>query len=308
MSEKTVNGSKARARRRGNGMKLRYQLAAAAAAAGGACLLRSEYERNTLAVDHYEICSPKILGGKKTFVFLTDLHDKEFGEKNERLIKAVREAKPDAVLCGGDMMVAKGKGDLTVSLGLLGRLAAEFPVFCGNGNHEVRMRRETETYGTLYRDYRRELAGAGVVYLADSAAAFGNDVAVYGLDLEEGHYLPGNHRITGEYLNAKLGNAPKDRFSILLAHSPVFFEEYAEWGADLTLAGHFHGGTIRLPVLGGVMTPQYQFFYPRCAGMFSLSRGDGGTGKMIVGRGLGTHTINIRLNNKPQVVVVTIKN
>jgi predicted MPP superfamily phosphohydrolase len=70
----------------------------------------------------------------------------------------------------------------------------------------------------------------------------------------------------------------------------------------LTLSGHFHGGTIRLPYLGGVMTPQYQFFLPYCAGEF---RSDGKD--MIVSRGLGTHSINIRLNNKPQVVVVDLK-
>ena len=92
----------------------------------------------------------------------------------------------------------------------------------------------------------------------------------------------------------------------LLAHSPLFFEEYAAWGADLTLSGHFHGGTIRLPVLGGVMTPQYQFFYPRCAGEFELPGRWGERSRMIIGRGLGTHSINIRLNDKPQVVVIRL--
>lgn len=62
------------------------------------------------------------------------------------------------------------------------------------------------------------------------------------------------------YIEKKLGPASRDHFQILLAHSPLFFEAYRKWGADLTLSGHFHGGTIRLPVLGGVMTPQYQFF------------------------------------------------
>ena len=100
-----------------------------------------------------------------------------------------------------------------------------------------------------------------------------------------------------------LGQPDEKRFSILLAHSPVFFEEYAAWGADLTLSGHFHGGTIRLPVLGGVMTPQYQFFYPRCAGEFTDEKGR----RMLVGRGLGTHSINIRFCDKPQVLVVKLK-
>ena len=82
----------------------------------------------------------------------------------------------------------------------------------------------------------------------------------------------------------------------------MFFKEYAAWGADLSLSGHFHGGTIRLPVVGGVMTPQYQFFYPWCAGQFER-----GGRQMIVSRGLGTHSVNVRLWNKPQVVVVKLR-
>ena len=73
----------------------------------------------------------------------------------------------------------------------------------------------------------------------------------------------------------------RNDFQVLLAHNPVFFDAYAGWGADLTLCGHFHGGTIRIPGLGGVMTPQYQFFLPWCAGRFDA---DGKT--MIVSRGL----------------------
>ena len=94
----------------------------------------------------------------------------------------------------------------------------------------------------------------------------------------------------------------REKFQILLCHSPLFFDACRKWGADLTLSGHFHGGTIRLPYLGGVMTPQFQFFLPWCAGTFEEN------GKtMIVSRGLGTHSINIRLNNKPQLVVVDLK-
>ena len=103
-----------------------------------------------------------------------------------------------------------------------------------------------------------------------------------------------------------LGEPDPEKFCLLLAHSPLFFEEYAAWGADLTLSGHFHGGTIRLPLVGGVMTPQYQFFYPRCAGYFELLGKGREKSRMIVGRGLGTHSINIRLNDKPQVVVVRL--
>ena len=94
--------------------------------------------------------------------------------------------------------------------------------------------------------------------------------------------------MTTEYLERHLGPADDSRFQILLAHSPLYFEQYADWGADLTLSGHFHGGTIRLPFVGGVMTPQYQFFHPYCAGEFEKD---------------GKH---IRFCNRPQLMVVRL--
>lgn len=278
-------------------------MAAAAAFAGGLFLLRSEYEKDQLVADRYEICSPKIKSGDKTFVFLTDLHDKEFGTDNERLIKAVRAENPDAVLVGGDMMVAKGVGDLTVSLKLLRELSRDFPVYHASGNHESRMRTETGVYGDRYRQYRRVLAEMGVVFLADRSVPFDRDIMLCGLELPPECYRPGNAKMRPGYPKQVLGKPDPEKFTILLAHSPMFFHEYADWGADLSLCGHFHGGTIRLPVLGGVMTPQYQFFYPWCAGFFTEKNGRG----MIVGRGLGTHSVNIRFHNKPQIVVVNVK-
>lgn len=102
-------------------------------------------------------------------------------------------------------------------------------------------------------------------------------------------------------MKCHLGMADSGRFQILMAHSPMFFDAYAQWGADLTLAGHFHGGTIRIPGLGGLMTPQYQFFLPYCAGDFEKNEH-----RMIVGRGLGTHSVNIRLGNRPQLMAVRL--
>ena len=220
-------------------------------------------------------------------MFLTDLHDKEFGPGNRRLLEAIRAAGPDAVLIGGDMMVAKGKGDLETSLRLIKALAGEFPVYCGNGNHELRMKNKTEIYGNKYWEYREALEKMGVVHVSNSCVCLGRDLALYGVDLPERYYRPGTPSMEPGFMERALGKPDEKRFSILLAHSPVFFE----------------GGTIRLPVLGGVMTPQYQFFYPRCAGEFTDEKGR----RMLVGRGLGTHSIKIRFCDKPQVVVVKLK-
>lgn len=274
---------------------------------GAGCLARSRYERDCLVTEKYRIASEKIHGQGKTIVFLTDLHNKEFGEENSRLLETVRKVKPDAVLFGGDGMVAKrGNSDVRIPLALLTELAKEFPVYCGNGNHESRMVWKTDVYGETYEHYRMALEDAGIRYLSNEAADLDSDIRVYGLDLPKIAYLPRSGEIPEGLLKETMGEPDPEKFCLLLAHSPLFFEEYAAWGADLTLSGHFHGGTIRLPLVGGVMTPQYQFFYPRCAGYFELPGKGREKSRMIVGRGLGTHSINIRLNDKPQVVVVRL--
>ena len=254
---------------------------------GAGCLARSRYERDCLVTEEYRIASEKIHGQGKTIVFLTDLHNKEFGEENSRLLETVRKVKPDAVLFGGDGMVAKrGNSDVRIPLALLIELA--------------------DVYGETYEHYRMALEDAGIRYLSNEAADLDSDIRIYGLDLPKSAYLPRSGEIPEGLLKETLGEPDPEKFCLLLAHSPLFFEEYAAWGADLTLSGHFHGGTIRLPLVGGVMTPQYQFFYPRCAGYFELPGKGREKSRMIVGRGLGTHSINIRLNDKPQVVVVRL--
>ncbi|MCD8370141.1 MAG: metallophosphoesterase [Clostridiales bacterium] len=273
----------------------------AAAAAGG--IARSQFERDHFVVEETTLYSPK-LRRDRTMVFLTDLHDKEFGEGNGQLLLAIRSAAPDAVLIGGDTMIAKpGKASLEVTRRLLEGLAGlGVPVFYGNGNHEQRLCSEWETYGGLYREFRHLLREFGVIYLSDRSAPFGDDIVVSGANIDKIYYrnlVP--PKLQADDLRHRLGEADRSRYQILLLHSPLFFDACIGWGADLTLAGHFHGGTIRLPGLGGVMTPQFQFFLPYCAGTFER---DGCC--MIVGRGLGTHSINIRFNNRPQVAVLKL--
>ena len=215
---------------------------------GAGCLARSRYERDCLVTEEYRIASEKIHGQGKTIVFLTDLHNKEFGEENSRLLETVWKVKPDAVLFGGDGMVAKrGNSDVRIPLALLTELAKEFPVYCGNGNHESRMLWKSEIYGETYENYRTALENAGIRYLSNEAADLDSDIRIYGLDLPKSAYLPRSGEIPEGLLKETLGEPDPEKFCLLLAHSPLFFEEYAAWGADLTLSGHFHGGTIRLP-------------------------------------------------------------
>lgn len=278
--------------------------AGTAGVAGG--LMRSHYERNHFVVEETRIASPKIRQ-EKVLVFLSDLHDKEFGRDNRQLLDSIRYLQPDAVLIGGDTMVVKegrAKLDVTERLleGLRGLPSAP-PVYYADGNHEQRMCWESERYQELYREFCGLLERYGIHYLQDSSECLGTDVCISGLEIDPVYYRDLKpEKMETSYLNQHLGEADSRRFQILLAHSPLFFDAYGAWGADLTLSGHFHGGTIRIPGLGGVMTPQFQFFLPWCAGTFEREGRH-----LIVSRGLGTHSVNIRFCNKPQVVVVRLE-
>ena len=280
---------------------MEWMLITAAAAAVWLCL-RSVYERKVFTTDVYELQSEKVTK-EYTFVFLTDLHDNCFGKGQRRLLTAICRAKPDAVLIGGDMMIAGERVEIEPAMDFVKKLASRFRVYYGNGNHENRLDRNRGRYGDVYDRYRSGLAESGVVWLSNETMPFNDEVCISGLDLDRKYY---RHRCSDElapgYIEGHLGAADRRRYQILLAHSPKFFDAYERWGADLTLAGHYHGGTIWLPFLGGVMTPQFEFFRKECQG---IHRKDNGV--MIAGRGLGTHSVNLRLNDMAQLVVVKVR-
>ncbi len=286
---------------RAGNIELSLCAAAGAAAAG---LAWSKYERGHFVTEELVFSSSK-MKEPAVLVFLSDLHDNTFGEKNEKLLKEIKRIHPDAVLIGGDTMVTKpGRADLSRTKELLqGISCLSCPVFYANGNHEQRMQRDRGVYGSMYDEFRKLLEEYQVNYLQNKTVQWRDDIAVSGVDIAWKYYQDFHpDSMAPSYLTRRLGKAESERFQILLAHSPLFFDAYAGWGADLSLAGHFHGGTIRLPGLGGVMTPQYQFFHPFCGGVFEQN------GRwMLVSRGLGTHSINIRIGNRPQLAVIRLE-
>ena len=169
-------------------MKKSIWILPALAALGAGGLLRSQYERDHFVAEETKICSPRIKR-ERTAVFLTDLHDKEFGEGNRLLLDAVRQEQPDFVLIGGDTMVVKpGLAGLEATERLLAGLKELCPVYYGNGNHEQRLLKERESYGEMYRDFRRLLRKYQVVYLADSSVEVDEDIRISGLDISQAYY------------------------------------------------------------------------------------------------------------------------
>lgn len=264
----------------------------------GTLLLRSFYERKNFKIVQYNITSRKIKS-KKKIVFLTDLHNNSFGKDNKKLLDAIDEIYPDMVLIGGDMITVKNKLGIENVLPLLYKLSKKYKCVYANGNHEQRL--SENKFGLSYRQYKKIVEDMGIKYLSNNSMEVCEHIKIHGLDLDEKYYLRRYKKPLDLFYIKNRLEIDTSKFNILLAHSPLFIKDYAKSQADLVLSGHFHGGTIRLPGGIGLMTPQFHFFSRLVVGMKRM-----GSMTEIISAGLGTHSINIRLNDMSELVVINL--
>lgn len=276
-------------------------------------LIYSYWERNQLKVENYRIVSAKIKK-KCRFIFLTDLHEKEFGKENCILLEKIRKAEPDFILIGGDFPISHSseetdeKDEAEVGAKLLSTLAREYPVYYSMGNHEVKLFSKKEKKGqkTLFQQ-----AFTGVEVVDGKAVFPEKGILVAGFPLDISYYKPLffkkkkalKDKIRASWENALSSAIRKDSpekeekecFTIAMLHSPFYREEALSLPVDLLLSGHFHGGAVGIPLFA-FMTPQFRFFVPKPRGLFQKEEQH-----YFISRGLGTHTINIRINNFPEL-------
>lgn len=249
----------------------------------------------------YEIKSGKVQKEYKVAV-LADLHGFQYGKDNTRLLDAIRNGHPDLILIPGDMVVSKKSATYETALKVLAELSRIAPVYYSYGNHESRAHVRKSEYQEKFFAYEKKLKELGIHVLYNETEAF-DELAVTGLEIPLSCYKKGvDVPLPQDYLEETLPKQKKNAFQVLLAHNPRYAKEYADWGADLTLCGHNHGGLIRILGVGSLISPQFQWFPKYDAGSFEF---DGK--KVIVSRGLGTHTFHIRIFNRAELVFVVIK-
>ncbi len=255
---------------------------------------------------HYSIsrrARSKETPGTVRIALVADLHNRVYRSDIPSLLKAIEEERCDAVLSAGDLVVKKN-GVFTVdkALELVRDLTGKYPVYLANGNHETRMER---LYGAAYQDYEHALADAGAIRLHNESCDVdlkGVKLHITGLELDRRYFRNRYHKdLSAGEIRELVGNRKNDRFNILLAHHPKYFHAYARWGADLVLAGHLHGGIVRLPFVGGAASPDPCLFPHFDHGLYRI-----GASNMVVSAGLGTHTIPVRINNPAELVIIDI--
>ena len=269
------------------------------------CIAEWIREIVTFQVTHYDIASDKLNGleYERKIVFLSDLHNNHYGKNNEKLLDAVKEQKPDLILIGGDMLVGKADVSSKVAESFVSRLTEICPVYYANGNHEQRMKVYSETYGTAFDEYKDQLEKNGVTFVENECVDVNWDecqLKIFGLEIPVGYYKKFRKQILAvDVVQEQIGKPDGSCYNILMAHNPTYTNTYLEWGADLILSGHFHGGVVRIPGLGGIITPQWHMF-PKYSG--ELTEKDGKY--VVVSKGLGMHTLKIRFLNPAEMVVL----
>lgn len=258
----------------------------------------------TFRTVHYKIYSKKLPPGFRGFriVHLSDLHGALYGAHQELLLRQIKAARPQMIVMTGDMA---DDTDHAVPrlMDLCRSLCPHYPVYFVAGNHEQCLK------GGLLQGLLAELKALGVTVLDNgwrTVSRRGDFIRVYGLVMPMVYYKdPLGEYERGIQFSEKdteklLGKAEPSCFRLLLAHNPLYFPAYRDWGADLTLSGHVHGGVIRLPGLGGLLSPDLSLF-PKYDGGHFEEQGR----QLVVSRGLGNHFL-FRVHNPPELVMLTL--
>lgn len=221
-------------------------------------------------------------------VHISDLHNAEFGDGQKDLIDKIEAQDADIIVITGDMIDSR-RTDVDKAVELITGLGNKIPVYYVTGNHESRVRE--------YNELESKLIENGVTVLKNESVKIEKDssfINVIGVD-------DPSFGMSANDIFHTVSELKTDGYDVLLSHRPELFETYCESGAELVLCGHAHGGQVRIPFAGGLVAPNQGLFPEYTAGSYKS-----GSTEMIVSRGLGNSIIPLRVNNPPELVVITL--
>ena len=231
-------------------------------------------------------------------VVLSDIHAAEFGKDNERLLRLVRDAKPDIIAIIGDFTDKYYKKvtlerQLEIAESLTKNLLIIAPVYYVTGNHEW------DSDGLWPLLSMLEENGVRILRNKYSSLESGKDTII--LAGTEDPNGPADMIKPKEFIG-NIFNAEGDCFIVLLEHRNRNPELYSELGVDVVLCGHAHGGMIRLPFTDGLIGPAMDWLPEYTNGLYTI-----GETSMVVSRGIGNHTGWPRFLNNPHIPVVILR-
>lgn len=259
-------------------------------------LLLSLYLSNSrLTTSYYQVASPSMPNAFNGYKIaqISDVHGSDLSQD---LLEHLQEEEPNIVLVTGDM-ISQDQEDWAKEIEILDAIAQEFTTYYILGNHEMWME------NTRQKAYLSNLENTNLIVLRNRTIPVlhqGSRIYIAGLEEDEAFYsvkasqtaMPVEH-----FLGPK-----QDEFTILFAHNPLYWQDYLNWGAELTISGHMHGGAIRIPGIGGVFSPEGNFFPEYDKGVYTEEGRS-----LVVSGGIGNSGIPFRLFNPPELVIIELQ-
>ena len=226
---------------------------------------------------------------------ISDFHNAEFGEKNSKIIDILKNQNPDIIAVTGDL-VDSNHTNIDIAVSFMKQAVKIAPCFYVTGNHEA----WTEQYDEL----ESKLIECGVNVLHDTYFDLeknGAKIKLVGID--DPSFTKGYELTEESIIETKLKEFElEDSYTILLSHRPEYFKTYVNSNIDLVLTGHAHGGQFRLPFIGGLVAPNQGLFPKYDSGLFTENNTN-----MVVSRGIGNSIIPVRMNNRPEVIMIKLQ-
>lgn len=246
-------------------------------------------------VSHYEIKSDKLNQKYNNYkiMLLTDLHNRDITEK---LVKIVNEENPNIIVMSGDMINEKVDGfDNFFNLCEELKDKTVYYVF---GNREENM--SDEKQNEFIEKIKEK---TNVILLNNDKVELDDSFTIYGFSHQVKYYLASTkEKIDLNYIEERIGKIDINKFNLLISHDPLLYNLYSEYGFDMVLSGHLHGGIINIPFVGGLLSPDFTFFPKYYKGVNKI-----GNTNLVISRGLGYgYMIPIRVFNRGEVVIINL--
>lgn len=256
-------------------------------------------ENNMPVVTEYTLDSDRLPDEFKGYKIaqVSDLHNSEIGKDNQKLLNALKSADPDVILLTGDLIDSR-RTNIDIAVNFAKKACEIAPCYYASGNHESRLQD--------FNSFAKRLEDVGVTVLKNQKLRLldGEEyITLIGIeDPAFTNEYPSDY--DGAYIEKTLDELvlPSDGFTVVLSHRPELLSSYAKGGVDLVFSGHAHGGQFILPLIGGLYAPGQGFFPKYTQGIITQDRTN-----LVISRGVGNSAFPFRLNNRPEVVLVTLQ-
>lgn len=254
-------------------------------------------QNNAIVTSSQNYCNNKIPDAFNGFSIMqiSDLHNKNFGKDNVRLIKIIIKAHPDIIVITGDLLDSN-RTDYATALSFVRQASVYAQIYYVSGNHESYLPQAE------YQQFINNISLYVTIMDDRSAIIKKGDDCINLVGLADPEMADSILSDAGQRQDSSILQLMQPGvLNILISHRPELLSVYSACGFDLVMSGHAHGGQFRLPFVGGIYAPNQGWFPTYSEGIYQLDKTE-----MVVSRGLGNSLIPIRIFNRPEVVMLEL--